>query len=137
MSVPELKRDIEELPVITKGRAFLARTVKVCANEKNFAKRDRWCFTQNIPQLAVHMYCSCRKANRVRVESVADAQMRLGYWKEALSDADALQGLIDLCQELSTMPIRKIQSWSVELESVQRLIEGRIKSDKRRYNPYG
>lgn len=77
MSVPEFKRDIEELPVITKGRAFVARTVRLCGNEKHFAKRLRWDFTHAIPSLAVDMFVCCRKANRVRVECRQDAQMRM------------------------------------------------------------
>lgn len=136
MSVPEGKRDIEELTVITKGRAFVARTIRICGNEKHFAKRLRWDFTQNIPKLAVHLYACCRKANRVYVECQADAQMRLGFWKEALCDADALMGLIDLSVELSSMPLEKVRSWSAELDQIQALIQGRIKSDKRRYMPY-
>lgn len=136
VSVPEFKRDIEQLPVITKGRAFVARTVRICGNEKYFAKRLRWDFTHTIPSLAVDLYACCRKANRVRVECPGDAQMRLGFWKEALSDADALMGLIDLCTDLSQLPLSKVQSWSADLDEIQRLIEGRIKSDKRRYLPY-
>ena len=94
MSVPEGKRDIEELTVITKGRSFVARTIRICGNEKHFAKRLRWDFTQNIPKLAVHLYACCRKANRVYVECQADAQMRLGFWKEAYQSwkANAKQG---------------------------------------------
>lgn len=136
MSVPEFKRDIEELPVITKGRAFVARTVRLCGNEKHFAKRLRWDFTHAIPSLAVDMFVCCRKANRVRVECQEDARKRLGFWKDALSAADALMGLIDLCTDLSQMPLSKVQSWSADLDEVQKLIEGRIKSDKKRYMPY-
>ena len=136
MSVPEGKRNVETLTVITKGRAFVARTIRICGNEKHFAKRLRWDFTHNIPDLAVEMFTDCRKANRVRVECQADAQMRLGFWKEALSDADALMGLIDLCTELSSMSLEKIQSWSAELNEIQNLIQAQIKSDKRRYAPY-
>ena len=136
MSVPELKRDIEELTVITKGRAFVARTVRICGNEKHFAKRLRWDFTHKIPSLAVDIFVCCRKANRVRVECQQDAQKRMGFWKEALSDADALMGLIDLCVDLSSMPLEKVQTWSADLDEVQRLIEARIKSDRRRYAPY-
>ena len=63
MSVPEGKRNVETLTVITKGRSFVARTIKVCGNEKHFAKRLRWDFTHNIPDLAVEMFTDCRKAN--------------------------------------------------------------------------
>ena len=49
MSVPEFKRDIEELPVITKGRAFVARTVRLCGNEKHLyrgvCKKMQDCFS--------------------------------------------------------------------------------------------
>ena len=86
MSVPEGKRDIEELTVITKGRSFVARTIRICGNEKHFAKHLRWDFTQNIPSLAVDMFVCCRKANRVRVECQEDARKRLGF-KYRLTDS--------------------------------------------------
>ena len=137
MSVPLLKRSNEELTVITKGRAFVARTIKVCGNEKYFSKRLRWDFTHKIPDLALDMFTKCLEANRVRVECKEEARLRLRYWKEALSSASALMGLIDLCVDVtSNMSLEKIQSWSSELDEVQRLIEGRIKSDKKRYIPY-
>ena len=133
MSVPESKRAEGELKVIVKSRAFTARTLTVCSNEKHFAKRLRWCYTAHICAECNGMYSAGVKANSVYVSSEEDARLRIGYWREAYAFSASLAAYIDLALELSDVKLDTIRSWRVDLEEVRNLIRSRINSETKRF----
>lgn len=133
MSVPVSKRQEGELKVFTKGRQLVARTLTICSNEKHFPKKLRWAYSSKICDKASEMYALILQANSVFVESEQDIQIRIGYWKQALACATALEGFADLSIELSSMGLDKIRSWESEIREVKTLIRNRIKSDKTRF----
>lgn len=133
MSVPVSDRQEGELKVFTQARALTVRSLRICSNEKHFPKRLRWAYSSKICEKANEMYALILQANSVFVESENDARLRITYWKQSLACAVAMEGLIDLATELTTMSLDKVRSWESEVKEVQSLIRNRIKSDKRRF----
>lgn len=136
MSVPELKRQEGELKVITKARAFAARTIAVCTNEDKIPKKLRWAYAYKICEKSNEMFSNILEANSIFVENSTEAQMRIILWKKALANSASVLGFIDMSLDLPNVniPIEKIKGWAEQVDEVQKLIRSRIKSDKARFS---
>lgn len=53
MSVVKSKRGQGKLLVYTRANELAVYTIQICANEKHFPKRYRWCITNKIVECAV------------------------------------------------------------------------------------
>ena len=91
--------------------------------------------TVEIVRTALGIYIRVRKANRVRVEEMADYTRRMTLQNEALDMIDTLLGLIDIAGAFCKLPGSKQEYWTglaVELEGKARAWH---RSDKARLKP--
>lgn len=79
MSVVKSKQSEGKLVAITKARELCEYTLKICANEKNFPKRYRWCLTSKIVESAMNIHNGVNMANSVYVRDEADFLLRKRY----------------------------------------------------------
>ena len=114
MSVVKSKQGEGKLVVVTKARELAEYTLKICANEKTFPKRYRWCMTAKIVEAAMNINNGVNMANSVFVYDDADYMLRKQYQTRALAETYAL--------------------WTRLIYDVQNLLRNWRKAERERYS---
>ena len=133
MSVVKSKRDEGRLLVLTKANELATYTIKICSNEKNFPKRDRWLLTQRIVEQATMAYTDARKANAVKVVTMEDYKLRREYQMRCRCDLEALLGLIEIAYMALRLDGGRVEYWTkCAMDCEDKLANWRT-SDRKRY----
>ena len=122
MSVVKSKQSEGKLVAITKARELCEYTLKICANEKNFPKRYRWCLTSKIVESAMNIHNGVNMANSVYVRDEADFLLRKRYQTQALAETYALLGMIDIAYRTYGLESSRVEFWTRLVYDVQNLI---------------
>ena len=133
MSVPRGDRKEGKLQVITELKALAVYTIQICKNEKNFPKRDRWLLTQPIVEEAVNAYKYARKANAVKVVTMADYELRRSYQIETRCALEALLGLIEIAYTVLSLEGSRVEYWTKCVMSCEDKLATWRTSDRKRY----
>lgn len=98
MSVPKSLRCEGKLTVQTKAYDFASYTHQICSNEKVFLKRNRWCSTQKLVQVADEIAVNIEIANNVNVKNKTPIQIekRRQYQNLALEKSIELECLMEI-----------------------------------------
>ena len=135
MAVIKSKRQENPLQVLGLALGLAVHTLTICKNEKLFPKRDRWMLTAEIVRTALGVYIRIRKANRVRVEEMADYTKRMALQGEALDMIDTLLGLIDIAGALCKLPGSKQEYWTGLAVELENKVRAWHRGDKARLKP--
>lgn len=133
MSVPKSKRSHGRLEALTKARAIKNYTLQVCTNEKNFPKRYRWCITNNIVEETTEICRKIVRANAIRVVNIDDYNRRILFQKEAYELTEVLLEDIDTAYTFFHLTSNRVEYWTAEIEELQKLLKGWMRSDAERY----
>ena len=134
MSVPSYLRKENKVKFLDDARLLVKHTLTKCTTESNFAKRYRWCVTQNIVNSALEMYSNIRKANAVFVNTAEDYKLRRNYQKRAYAETDSLLGLIDIAYEqFNKLTSEEIKHWVTLVRNAQCSLKNWIESDTKKY----
>lgn len=136
MSVVRSKRGKSKKPefkVIIEASKLAAYTIRFCSNEKYFPKRFRWAITSKIVDESVNICTLVRKANTYKLNSDFINDRKKCQIK-ALACIDSLLTLMDIAYYTFNIKSEKIDKWIDEVEIVQSLIYGWIKSDDMKNN---
>ena len=133
MSVPKSKRSHGRLEALTKARAIKNYTLQVCTNEKNFPKRYRWCVTNNIVEEATEICRKIVRANAIRVGNIDDYNRRTLFQNEAYELTEVLLEDIDTAYSFFHLTSNRVEYWIAEIEELQKLLKGWMRSDAERY----
>lgn len=133
MSVIKANRTPGKFEILPKVREMCAYTVRICKNEKNFPKRDRWIITQPIVTEALSVMSCIRRANAVRVALKEDYIYRRSQQVEALAHAEALLALVDIAYAELSIESDRVEYWTGLVLEVEEKLKGWRKSDHDRY----
>lgn len=133
MSVPVHKRTEGKLKVLTATRALADYTLTICANEKNFPKRERWMLTDRIVTTALSILEEVDTANSIFVSTRGDYALRRKSQTLALAYTARLLGLMDLAHKRYRLSSERISYWTGLVIDSRNLIMKWRQSDKERY----
>lgn len=129
MSVVKSKQSEGKLLVVTKSRALAEYTLRICANEKNFPKRYRWCLTAKIVDSAMNISNGVNMANSVYVRDETDYTLRKRYQTQALAETYALLSMIDIAYHAYNLETARVEYWARLIYDVQNLIRNWRKAE--------
>jgi hypothetical protein len=122
MSVVKSKQSEGKLVVITKARDLAEYTLKICANEKTFPKRYRWCLTSKIVESAMNINNGVNMANSVFARDDTDYILRKRYQTQALAETYALLSMVDIAYRTYSLETARVEHWTRLIYDVQNLI---------------
>jgi len=134
MSVVKSKQGEGKLVVVTKARELAEYTLKICANEKTFPKRYRWCMTAKIVEAAMNINNGVNMANSVFVYDDADYMLRKQYQTRALAETYALLSMVDIAYRLYGLETARVEFWTRLIYDVQNLLRNWRKAERERYS---
>lgn len=129
MSVVKSKQSEGKLLVVTKSRTLAEYTLRICANEKNFPKRYRWCLTAKIVDSAMNISNGVNMANSVYVRDETDYMLRKRYQTQALAETYALLSMIDIAYHAYNLETARVEYWARLIYDVQNLIRNWRKAE--------
>ena len=129
MSVVKSKQSEGKLVVITKARDLAEYTLKICANEKTFPKRYRWCLTSKIVESAMNINNGVNMANSVFVRDDTDYILRKRYQTQALAETYALLSMVDIAYRTYSLETARVEHWTRLIYDVQNLIRNWRKAE--------
>lgn len=129
MSVVKSKQSEGKLVVITKARDLAEYTLKICANEKTFPKRYRWCLTSKIVESAMNINNGVNMANSVFVRDDTDYILRKRYQTQALAETYALLSMVDIAYRTYSLETARVEHWTRLIYDVQNLIRNWCKAE--------
>ena len=129
MSVVKSKQSEGKLLVVTKSRALAEYTLRICANEKNFPKRYRWCLTAKIVDSAMNISNGVNMANSVYVRDETDYMLRKRYQTQALAETYVLLSMIDIAYHAYNLETARVEYWARLIYDVQNLIRNWRKAE--------
>lgn len=129
MSVVKSKQSEGKLAVITKARTLAEYTLKICANEKTFPKRYRWCLTSKIVESAMNINNGVNMANSVYVRDETDYVLRKRYQTQALAETYALLSMVDIAYRTYSLEAGRVEHWARLIYDVQTLIRNWRKAE--------
>lgn len=129
MSVVKSKQSEGRLLVVTKSRTLAEYTLRICANEKNFPKRYRWCLTAKIVDSAMNISNGVNMANSVYVRDETDYALRKRYQTQALAETYALLSMIDIAYHAYNLETARVEYWARLIYDVQNLIRNWRKAE--------
>lgn len=129
MSVVKSKQSEGKLVVITKARDLAEYTLKICANEKTFPKRYRWCLTSKIVENAMNINNGVNMANSVFVRDDTDYILRKRYQTQALAETYALLSMVDIACRTYSLETARVEHWTRLIYDVQNLIRNWRKAE--------
>lgn len=131
MSVEKSKQSAGKLVVITKARELAEYTLKICANEKTFPKRYRWCLTSKIVESAMNINNGVNMANSVFVKNndESDYILRKRYQTQALAETYALLSMVDIAYRTYSLETARVEHWTRLIYDVQNLIRNWRKAE--------
>ena len=129
MSVVKSKQSEGKLAVITKARDLAEYTLKICANEKTFPKRYRWCLTSKIVESAMNINNGVNMANSVFVRDDTDYILRKHYQTQALAETYALLSMVDIAYRTYSLETARVEHWTRLIYDVQNLIRNWRKAE--------
>jgi len=132
MSVVKSKRGQGKLLVYTRANELAVYTITICANEKHFPKRYRWCITNKIVECAVTINNCVTAGNSVYIgDGDEDAKkLRRQYQTKALAETYALLSMIDIAYRTFGIESSRVEFWTRLVKDVQGLIRSWRKSEK-------
>lgn len=136
MSVRKGDRGEGELDVINASRELLSYTYDRVRDTNIFPKSDRWLLAKSIWDCASGARTRIVRANAVRVESKADAELRISLEKEAVGYLDALETLIDLANIKGLISGDRMEFWEGLLVKTLKPLRGWLKADRERYRTF-
>lgn len=129
MSVVKSKQSEGKLVVVTKSRTLAEYTLRICANEKNFPKRYRWCLTAKIVDSAMNINNGVNMANSVYVYDETDYALRKRYQTQALAETYALLSMVDIAYRTYNLETARVEYWTRLINDVQTLIRNWRKAE--------
>ena len=114
-------------------QALCVYTIRICKNEKNFPKRDRWILTQHIVKMAVDAYSFARQANAVRVVTMDDYKLRRNYQIQCRCSLEALLGLIEIAYTTLGLEGGRVEFWTRSVMSAEDKLAAWRTGDRKRY----
>ena len=129
MSVVKSKQSEGKLVVVTKARTLAEYTLRICANEKNFPKRYRWCLTAKIVDSAMNINNGVNMANSVYVYDETDYALRKRYQTQALAETYALLSMVDIAYRAYNLETARVEYWTRLIIDVQTLIRNWRKAE--------
>lgn len=133
MSVRKGDRGEGKLDVINAGKELLSYTYDRVRDKNIFPKSERWLLAKNIWDCASGIRICVVRANSVRVETKADAELRISLEKESLGYIDALETLIDLAYVKGLISDGRMEFWESLVLATLKPLKGWLKADKERY----
>lgn len=100
MSVPKSKRNQSELSVLTEADKLAIYTIRMCANERKFPKRYRWCITQGIVASAISVKKNVSMANAIYITDKESYILRRTYQQKALAELAGMMSDMDIAFRL-------------------------------------
>lgn len=134
MSVVKSKQSEGKLVVITKACDLAEYTLKICANEKTFPKRYRWCLTSKIVESAMNINNGVNMANSVFVRDETDYILRKRYQTQALAETYALLSMVDIAYRTYSLDTARVEHWTRLIYDVQNLIRNWRKAEIEKYD---
>ena len=129
MSVVKSKQSVSKLVAVTKSRELAEYTLKICANEKTFPKRYRWCLTAKIVESAMNINNGVNMANSVFVRDDADFLLRKQYQTRALAETFALLSMVDIAYRTYSLETARVEYWTRLIYDVQNIIRNWRKAE--------
>lgn len=129
MSVVKSKQSVGKLVAVTKSRELAEYTLKICANEKTFPKRYRWCLTAKIVDSAMNINNGVNMANSVFVRDDADFLLRKQYQTRALAETYALLSMVDIAYRTYSLETARVEYWTRLIYDVQNIIRNWRKAE--------
>lgn len=129
MSVVKSKQSVGKLVAVTKSRELAEYTLKICANEKTFPKRYRWCLTAKIVESAMNINNGVNMANSVFVRDDADFLLRKQYQTRALAETYALLSMVDIAYRTYSLETARVEYWTRLIYDVQNIIRNWRKAE--------
>lgn len=129
MSVVKSKQSVGKLVAVTKSRELAEYTLKICANEKAFPKRYRWCLTAKIVESAMNINNGVNMANSVFVRDDADYLLRKQYQTRALAETYALLSMVDIAYRTYSLETARVEYWTRLIYDVQNIIRNWRKAE--------
>lgn len=129
MSVVKSKQSVGKLVAVTKSRELAEYTLKICANEKTFPKRYRWCLTAKIVESAININNGVNMANSVFIRDEADYMLRKQYQTRALAETYALLSMVDIAYRTYSLETARVEYWTRLIYDVQNLIRNWRKAE--------
>ena len=129
MSVVKSKQSVGKLVAVTKSRELAEYTLKICANEKTFPKRYRWCLTAKIVDSAMNINNGVNMANSVFVRDDADYLLRKQYQTRALAETYALLSMVDIAYRTYSLETARVEYWTRLIYDVQNIIRNWRKAE--------
>ena len=129
MSVVKSKQSVGKLVAVTKSRELAEYTLKICANEKAFPKRYRWCLTAKIVESAMNINNGVNMANSVFVLDDADFLLRKQYQTRALAETYALLSMVDIAYRTYSLETARVEYWTRLIYDVQTIIRNWRKAE--------
>ena len=129
MSVVKSKQSVGKLVAVTKSRELAEYTLKICANEKTFPKRYRWCLTAKIVDSAMNINNGVNMANSVFVRDDADYLLRKQYQTRALAETCALLSMVDIAYRTYSLETARVEYWTRLIYDVQNIIRNWRKAE--------
>ena len=130
MSVIVAKRKEGRFEVLLRAEELCAYTIRICKNEKNFPKRDRWILTQPIVNEALAAMTCIRRGNAVRVVQQSDYEYRRSQQVEAFAHLEALLSLIEIAYNVLSIESKRIEFWTGLVLGVEEKLRGWRRSDR-------
>ena len=134
MSVVKSKQSEGKLVVITKSRELAEYTLRICANEKTFPKRYRWCLTSKIVESAMNINNGVNMANSVFVRDDTDYILRKRYQTQALAETYALLSMVDIAYRTYSLETARVEHWTRLIYDVQNLIRNWRKAEMEKHD---
>ena len=131
MSVVKSKRGQGKLLVYTRSNELAVYTIQICANEKHFPKRYRWCITNKLVESALAINNCVAAANAVYIADGDEEakKLRRQYQTKALAETYALLSMIDIAYRTFGIESNRIEFWTRLVKEVQNLLRNWKKSD--------
>lgn len=129
MSVVKSKQSVGKLAAVTKARELAEYTLRICANEKTFPKRYRWCLTAKIVESAMNINNGVNMANSVFIRDETDYMLRKQYQTRALAETYALLSMVDIAYRTYSLETARVEYWTRLIYDVQNLIRSWRKSE--------
>lgn len=134
MSVVKSKQNEGKLVVITKSRELAEYTLRICANEKTFPKRYRWCLTSKIVESAMNIKNGVNMANSVFVRDDTDYILRKRYQTQALAETYALLSMVDIAYRTYSLETARVEHLTRLIYDVQNLIRNWRKAEMEKHD---
>lgn len=133
MAVPVHERSESNLSFLINAERLQQMTNDLTMNENYVPKKQRYVWTQEVFQLAMHIFENVRRANILYPKDRDTLRLRMKYMIEAESDSEALLTQITFARNNFSIPNGSLKEWEKLCVNTKNSIRRRRKEDYEKF----